>query len=75
MDMGVSSEYIAALKDEREALALALMEGRCSSYDDYRWKAGMVRGLTLAEDILHKTISARLEGIEVEVEVETEELV
>ena len=60
MDTGVTSEYIAALQDEADMFRKTVMEGKCSSFDQYKHKTGYIQGLEKAEQILHETIERLL---------------
>jgi hypothetical protein len=37
------------LKEEKEVLERAILNGSCKSFEDYRWYSGQLQGLRLAE--------------------------
>ena len=61
MDTGLTSDYIAALKEESDVYKDKCIKGLYSSIDDYKHDVGIIKGLELAEQILHDTIQHILE--------------
>ena len=56
MDTGLTSDYIAALKEEAERTAADIVEGKCGSMEAYKRAVGYIQGLKHAELLLHDTI-------------------
>jgi hypothetical protein len=53
MDTGVTTDYLEALKEEADLHGNFILEGKCSSYDMYKYKVGLMQGLQKAELTLH----------------------
>jgi len=60
MDNGVSEEYFTALQDEANMYQRKVVEGKCKTFDVYRYDTGYIQGLQAAERILHETIQKLL---------------
>jgi len=60
MNTGVTEEYLASIKDEYRMYEADIMQGKCTSYDQYKYKIGYVQGLQKAEQLLHETIEQML---------------
>lgn len=62
MHNGVTEEFVAALKKEMHMYRLDVMQGKCASYDQYKFKTGYIQGLEKAEQLLHETIEQLLKA-------------
>ena len=62
MNNGVSEEFILALREEADMYRLDVMQGKCTSYDQYKFKTGYIQGLEKAEKVLHETIERLLKA-------------
>lgn len=56
--------YRKALEDARQQYAETLADGACSTYEDYRFKVGMRRGLLHALQIFEDVVKKNVEETE-----------
>jgi len=66
LDTGLTSDFLQALRDEAQKHGDALMQGKCSDFASYRFKAGYIQGLQMAETVLHETIKQAMKIQELE---------
>jgi hypothetical protein len=50
--MSLLEEYVAELRGLRQTLKEAVADGNASSWEEYRSRVGVIKGLQQAEDIL-----------------------
>ena len=62
MDTGITSEFIAAVNEEATRFEKSVADGKCSSFDQYKYQTGYAQGLRKAEQILHDTIETMLKA-------------
>ena len=61
MDSKLFSHLRKKIEELRDTHAEVLIAGRASSFDDYRYTSGVIRGLALASDVI-TDLEKRLEN-------------
>jgi len=49
--------YTAAISEEEGALHLAILNGGCADFAEYRYKCGVLRGLQTARAVINEELS------------------
>jgi len=62
MNTGITSEFVASLKAESDIYEKSIAEGKCASFDQYKYQTGYIQGLKKAEQLLHDTIEYMLKA-------------
>lgn len=60
MNTGLTDEYLYSLQNEVKSRTEFLSQGKADSFETYRRVCGEIKGLELAERILHDTIKMYL---------------
>ena len=66
MDTGLTSDYIHELHAEAQVYKDKITDGSCTTLEDYKNTSGIIKGLKIAEQILHDTIKHALEKQEID---------
>lgn len=61
MDINFPSNVLSEIRKKKGEYIIALAKNQVNGIEDYRYRAGLIRGLVMAEEILIKTHEAMYE--------------
>jgi len=57
MNEGIIQNLVEALDEEIQSLSVFIYNGSCATYDEYKHKTGIIRGLESSKNIIQDEVS------------------